>query len=177
MSDLKTATKDIHHAAEETGISKMLISGDFTQSEWAAFLSNQYLIRKAIEDRNIFTLQELLSVPKVRTDLDALGVSGEVDIVNATREYVEYLTQLPDNKLWSHIYAIYLGDLYGGQVIRKALKDKLPVSMLEFEDRSTLISYVRENLVNADEQEAVESFRWVIRIYEELYQHLRGTHG
>jgi heme oxygenase len=174
MSDLRSATQDIHHAAEETGISKMLVSGDFTASEWAAFLSNQYLIRKAIEDRNIIQLNDLLSAPRVRADLASLDVSGEVGVVDSTIEYVNYLNQLSEHLVWSHIYAIYLGDLYGGQMIRKSLKDKLPVSMLEFENRTELVAYVRQNLVDADANEAVAAFEWIIKIYQDLYQSLRG---
>lgn len=173
MSDLRTATHDVHQAAEETGISKMLISGDFTTDEWVAFLSNQYLIRKAIEDRNVIKMPELLSVSKVLADLDAMG-SDTSGIVDSTIQYVDYIKNLSEHKLWSHIYAIYLGDLYGGQVIRKAMKDRLPISMLEFEDRAPLVAYVRENLVDADEDEAVEAFHWIIRIYQDLYNSLRG---
>ena len=173
MSDLRTATHDVHQAAEETGISKMLITGDFTADEWAAFLSNQYLIRQAIEERDIIKMPELLSAPKVLNDLHALGLDI-IGVVNSTVDYVEYIKQISEHKLWSHIYAIYLGDLYGGQVIRKALKDKLPISMLEFEDRAPLIAYVRANLVDADQQEAVEAFNWIIRIYQDLYNSLRG---
>lgn len=176
MSDLRTATHAVHQAAEETRISQMLVSGDFTKTEWAAFLSNQYLIRKAIEDRNIIKT-ELYSARRALADLTELGFEPTVSIVDATREYVSYLETLDEHKMWSHIYAIYLGDLYGGQMIRKALEGHLPVSMLTFEDRPQLIAYVRENLTDADEAEAVESFNWIIRIYKELHQELRGTHA
>lgn len=176
MSDLRSATHDVHAAAEETHISKMLVSGDFTPAEWAAFLSNQYLIRKAIEDRNVIKT-ELYSAPRILQDLTDLGFNADVKVVSATVQYVSYLQSLDERKLWSHIYALYLGDLYGGQMIKKALQDRLPVSMLTFEDRPSLIAYVRENLADADEAEAVESFNWIIRIYNELHQELRGTHA
>lgn len=174
MSDLRTATQDIHHRAEETGISKMLISGDFTKEEWKAFLSNQLIFRNAIEDRNIIKMPEVLTVPRILADLAVLGADGNDDITDATRAYATYLLTLDEAKVWSHIYVIYLGDLYGGQVIRKALEKALPVSMLTFEDRQPLIAYVRQNIADASEEEAVHAFEWIIRIYEELYQNLRG---
>ena len=173
MTDLKTITRDIHTAAEETEFSKMLIKGDFTKDEWCAFLHNQMEAYQAIESRGLITVKELLRVPKIIEDLGALQCDAKPTVVDATWRYVEHIRKLPDELVWAHIYVRYLGDLFGGQMIKKSIT--WPVSLLEFDDRPKCIAYLREHTAATDADEAVEVFRWVINIYDEMYADLRKT--
>ena len=170
MSDLRTVTKDIHDAAEQTAFSQMLIRGDFTKSEWAAFLYNQLEAYEAIESRGLITQKELLRVPKIEQDLEMLGAEPAA-VVNSTWRYASYIKTLPEEALWAHIYVRYLGDLYGGQMIKRAIT--WPTNLLDFEEKSACVAYLRQHTADADPAEAVAAFKWVIDIYNELHQELR----
>lgn len=173
MTDLRTITKDIHDAAERTALSQMLISGDFNQHEWATFLANQMEAYQAIERRNIITLPSLLRVPALRRDLDEVAPLHQPRVLNSTWRYVEHIKGLSDDLVWSHIYVRYLGDLFGGQMIKRAAK--WPCNHLDFEDKQACMQYLRQNTANADPGEAVNAFKMVIDVYEEMHELLRPS--
>lgn len=173
MTDLKTITRDIHTAAEETEFSKMLITGDLSRDEYATFLANQLEAYQAIERRGLITMPALLRVPNIIADINELSPDSKPRVVDATWRYVNYIAKLPDDLVWAHIYVRYLGDLFGGQMIKKSIT--WPTTSLDFNDRLACIAYLREHTATADPSEAVAAFKWVIDIYEEMHAALRKT--
>jgi heme oxygenase len=171
MSDLRTVTKDIHDAAERTAFSVMLIQGDLTREEWATFLYNQLEAYQAIEARGLITQRELLRVPKIQLDIEQLGAEPAARVVDATWRYVDRIKKMPEDLLWSHIYVRYLGDLYGGQMIKKNIT--WSTNLLDFEERSACVAYLRQHTAAADHSEAIAAFKWVIDIYDQMHRDLR----
>lgn len=170
MADLRTITREIHQAAEHNKFSQMLLNGEFTQDEWATFLNNQLAAYNAIEARGLITLADVLRVPKIILDLQAMGLP-KTDIVPATKRYVNYISTLPDDLVWSHIYVRYMGDAHGGQMIKKA--SKWSTNLLDFDDRVACIQYLREKTANANPDEAIKAFSQVIEIYNDLYTEMK----
>ncbi len=148
-----------------------MIAGELTQSEWAQHLFNLLELHQAIESRGIIDLPDLIRVEAIRQDLESIADSPSPLIQPATWAYVEYLRALPEPLLWSHVYTHYLGMVFGGQMIKRAIK--WPCTMLDFQDRQSCIAWLRERTAVADPAEAVSSFERTIDIYNQLADALR----
>lgn len=172
MTDLKTLTREIHAAAENNPMSQMLVSGDMTIEEWATFLRNQLEAYQALEGRKLIQLADVLRVPRITADIESTGVDiSKIKVVPATWRYAEYVRSLPDHLVWSHIYVRYMGDAHGGQMIKKA--SRFSTNLLDFTDRVAVIKYLREHTADADPDEAIIAFKWVMDIYSEMHKSLR----
>jgi hypothetical protein len=148
-----------------------MIAGELTQSEWAQHLFNLLELHQAIESRGIISLPELERVTSIQQDLESITDRPLPLIQPATWEYVEHLRELPEDLLWSHVYTHYLGMVFGGQMIKRAIK--WPCTLLDFQDRQACIAWLRERTAAADPAEAVSSFKRTIDIYNQLADALR----
>jgi heme oxygenase len=81
-----------------------------------------------------------------------------------TLDYLDYLNSIKDdkNKLMAHIYVRHMGDLFGGQMIRKVLP--FPHRNLDFNDVTSLKEKVRAKLDDSLGAEANVAFDWAIKI-------------
>jgi heme oxygenase len=68
--------------------------------------------------------------------------------------------------LLAHIYIRHFGDLYGGQIIKKAVPGS--GKMYEFEDRNGLIAKVRERLSDELGEEANRAIEFNLQLFEEI---------
>jgi heme oxygenase len=165
MKTLKESTADIHKKAEETALSKELISGNISEDTWLTYLSNIIHVHMVIESRGLIEKQEVLRTGKIGLDLGSID-SAHLRLKKSTIEYCQYLEELPDNKLWAHIYVHYLGHLYGGQYIKKNIK--WSSNFLDFEDHKGCIEYLREKTEDVKPKEAKVAFEWIIKIYDDI---------
>jgi len=165
--NLKEATKDKHRQAEETALSRLLISGTMREHTYSAFMENMLSIYEELERDGMIVKPEVLRVQRVRDDMEKLGHKPYGQALS-TIYYVRYLAELPPERRWAHIYVHYLGNMYGGQMIARRLPG--PHSHLEFDDLDGCKSYVRSNLEGVPADEANAAFDWTIRIYDELHR-------
>ena len=164
--DLREAVKHIHHEAERTRWSQMMISGDLRLEQYAAMLYNMQPIYGELERTGLITKPEVLRAARVQSDLDAAGGSAH-GLTLSTVYDVRHLEGLDDRDRWAHIYVHYLGNMYGGQIIGRRLPG--PHSHLLFDDLDGCIAYVRSNLQDVRTDTAVSAFEWTIKVYDELY--------
>jgi len=157
--------KEVHDKAEQTELSQQLITGDISEQEYSNFISNMGLVYNAIESRGLIQHSDLLRSDKFLIDSSMMRMQPE--FVQSVWDYIDYIETLPEDKLWSHIYVHYLGDLYGGTVIKKVLP--YSCAYLDFEDNAECIKYLRAN-AKMDSAQATICFEWVIKIYNELYE-------
>lgn len=173
MNSLREATAAAHQQAEDTDLMKQMLGPGLTKDQYAGFLANHLVCYSAIERRrHLFDGTDLARSPALVADITELGAST-LTIVPSTYQYAEYVRTLTDQQLWAHIYVRYLGDMYGGRLIKK----RAPGSgrMFEFQDRDELISKIRMAVSIADAAEANRCFEWVIKIYDEFYNCIRTT--
>ena len=83
-----------------------------------------------------------------------------------TKDYVIYLKSLTDpKKILAHLYTWHMGDMFGGQMIKKIID--APHTHLEFENTLELITVMRPMLTDDLADEANVAFDWAIKILQE----------
>lgn len=131
---LREGTRGEHETAERSGFVELLLSGALDRAAYADLAAQQLAIYRALElaasrleddGRLVFT--ELVRVPTIERDLAYLygpGWRSHVRVLPATEAYVRRLEQTGGSlPLYAaHAYTRYLGDLSGGQIIKRMLQ-------------------------------------------------------
>eukprot|EP00931_Biecheleriopsis_adriatica_P022412 TRINITY_DN14413_c0_g1_i2.p1 TRINITY_DN14413_c0_g1~~TRINITY_DN14413_c0_g1_i2.p1 ORF type:complete len:495 (+),score=121.13 TRINITY_DN14413_c0_g1_i2:24-1487(+) len=134
---LKEGTKEAHKAAETVHFVREFIKGRVDRQVYAQFVVNLYHIYKALEEgleacaehplvESLHFPEELERTESLKQDAEYfLGGNWEQETMpsQVTREYVERLRSVAKESpelLVPHAYTRYLGDLSGGQVLRRA---------------------------------------------------------
>jgi len=137
LSEKREGTRAEHWAAESQPFVERLLAGELDVSAYADFAAKQLEIYRALEASGarvqhdsrgvglVFT--ELERVPSIECDLAHLHGPGwreEIRILPATRAYVaplrDVVGSLPEYA--AHAYTRYLGDLSGGQIIKRMMQ-------------------------------------------------------
>ena len=135
---IKAGTDAAHRETEQSRFVGALLAGELTSDGYAELLAQTYLVYCELEDAgrthtgnpvaSPFLHDELLRVPSLEADLEFLrGPSWRetVSALPATTRYVERLREVAYE--WpagfvAHHYIRYMGDLSGGQIIRRMLE-------------------------------------------------------
>ena len=165
---LKDLTKDKHTLAEQTKFMKALFKGKMPKEVWADFIYQKMLCYNAIEIRAaasglLDSLPDLARTYRLYQDFKELTKLESTHTFSPeAAEYHRYLLGLDSNKLMAHIYVWYLGDLSGGQMIKKVA----PGSnlSLEFQDPQGLSEKIRSKLTDDMADEANLAFDYAIKI-------------
>jgi heme oxygenase len=197
---LRTATATLHAEAERAGIMRTLVRGRLGRDAYCGLLRNLYEIYAALEralDRHAaHPFLAAIALPGLRRraalvdDLRALygeRWQAELGAASTTARYVERLHGLAEGRpglLVAHAYVRYLGDLGGGQILRRIvaeslrLEPRIGTTFYEFgDDAGALADRFRAGLdaIRAGEPdasdivaEAQRAFALHISLFEEL---------
>jgi heme oxygenase len=132
---LRAETRDLHTAAERAGIMPALLRGALEREAYALLLRNLHALYAALESALTHHAVHVAVAPVVfpalfrqaalAADLATLhgpGWADELPLQAAAQRYVARLHQLDQQQpalLVAHAYVRYLGDLSGGQMLRK----------------------------------------------------------
>ena len=204
---LRADTKAAHTTAERSGIMRDLLRGTITIPAYIALLNNLAALYEELEAqlslhadhaalravnwsllRRHAALQN--DVRRLTDSVQPLGSTATTDsIVPSTHAYVARLRELGElnpTLLFAHAYLRYLGDMYGGQIIKRIVLEKMlpeaqaAVSFYEFDAIENLHAFMvtfRESLdaiplsvAEADDmvKEAQLGYELHARIFEEL---------
>ncbi|KFO95404.1 Heme oxygenase 1, partial [Calypte anna] len=139
---LKEATKEVHEQAENTPFMKNFQKGQVSLNEFKLVTASLYFIYSALEEeieRNkdnpvyapVYFPAELHRKAALEADLKYFYGSNWREVIpcpEATQKYVERLHYVGKNHpelLVAHAYTRYLGDLSGGQVLKKIAQKAL----------------------------------------------------
>jgi heme oxygenase len=134
---LREGTRTEHDQAEHSGFVSRLMAGELDTAAYVSLASQQFFIYSALESLTddvrrlpqgeTLLFDELTRTPSIANDLTFLvGPQWPTTIapLPATQRYVAALTasstSLP--RYAAHAYTRYLGDLSGGQIIRRMLE-------------------------------------------------------
>lgn len=203
IDELRSATRRLHEQAERSGLVGNLLSGNASKFEYALLLRNLLPAYEAMERQlaalpdghPVATIRDprLYRARAIRADLAAISGDewADLPLTDAGRKYEHRLRSLERAggcRIAGHCYTRYLGDLSGGQILRRLLSKKpgLPAAAMRFYefdlpgDRGVYKAGYIEALnaitddrheIDAIVEEAVAAFRLNIAVSEELASH------
>jgi heme oxygenase len=165
---LKDLTSEKHAAAENTAFMKSVFKKTMPLETWADFTLQKQLIYNAIEV--MAGSKGLLNdLPDIRRAhylyMDYREMNKDKVFRSPAIDYHNYILSLTDvDKILAHLYVWHMGDLFGGQMIKKIVQ--APHRALEFKDPQTLMTNLRAKLDDRLGEEANVAFDWAIKIME-----------
>lgn len=166
---LKDLTKDKHTEAESTPFMKAVFKKKLPLELWANFTYNKMIFYGAIESkaRAEGIMDDLNGLDRaywLYEDFKTMGIDTR-KVLPSVAAYRDYILDLGPGKVLAHLYTWHMGDLHGGQMIKKIVD--APHRNLEFDDASGLIGKIRSKLDDSLGEEAIVAFDWAIRIMNE----------
>jgi len=150
---LKEGTKDSHVQAERSPLIMKLFRGLITKQEYSKLLQCFYHIYRALEEAKDSAIVDsmrfdaLNRVSSISNDLEFFSGAmdgGEMPANVAVQEYVDRIRYTAEQAPYlyvAHAYTRYLGDLSGGQILRKKIKKRF-----ELEDDVGVAFYVFKDI-------------------------------
>lgn len=177
---LKEITADLHHEAEKTTFAKMLLSGKIQKNDYANYLYNMLAVYDPIEwycKRQGFldTMPDLPRLKAIYADFMELDDGSYLYLTPATLEYQTYLHKLgndPERKhlVKAHLYCRHMGDLFGGQIIKKQVAHISSGKFYDFENADVMKGAIRATLTEDLGDEARVAFEYAIKMMRDLYR-------
>lgn len=175
MSRLKELTWEHHKNAERQEFAKILISGKIHPDFYATYLWNQhkkYDIMEALAGAlGLFAVVgNIRRKMRIEADFAELWKHNTPPvIVPSTENYIMHLKDVMTDRdaLIAHMYVLYMGDLSGGQLIKR----KVPGSgtMYDFDED---VATVKERIRELCDDSMAEEARWVFDSSTQLFQEL-----
>jgi len=190
MSTLKELTWENHKKAERTKFMQRLIKRNITPQQYYVYLKNQAEAYRTLEYyaslQNMFDFENEELYPILRTasmlqDINEMEDAHEfkdAPIFGSIQLYQEYISKIKNdkNKLLAHIYVRHMGDLSGGQIIKKLVPG--PTQTYEFgSNPEDLKTAIRKRLHDGLVDEANACFIMVQKFLEELEQYFDDNMG
>jgi heme oxygenase len=148
LEALRERTKALHTQAERSGIIADILHGRGTRAGYALLLRNLLPVYATMEsellrhhgapDIGAIVYPELHRAAAIKSDLEGLaGQWSELPLLPAALDYTAAISTASaggGHRLIAHAYARYLGDLSGGQILKRLLARSLdlPASALSF---------------------------------------------
>jgi heme oxygenase len=177
MNNLRQLTLDNHKRAERSNFIRRLLKREMTPYQYYVYLSNQllcyYTLEAAATSRGLFDgLESIKRSTKISKDLSELEREYGFETVihlKSVKKYMDHIGMIStdQDRLMAHIYVRHMGDLSGGQMIKKLV----PGSGLHYqfdEDVDVLKDKIREKLHDGMATEANICFDMIHDFFEEL---------
>ena len=177
MTTIKELTWEHHKNAERQQFVKVLMSGSIDPKLYATFLFNQhpcYNILEAIATSHglLDGIFEVKRATRIHEDfLELWPDESKPKLLKCTDEYMEHIKSIMDDqdKIMAHVYVRHMGDLSGGQMIRKKIPGK--GTMYDFDgDIPTMKDKIRAKLNDSMAEEAKLCFEFATNTFKELME-------
>ena len=177
MSNLKDLTWEHHKDAERQEFVKVLMSGNINPKLYATYLWNQHKKYDLLEAMAgaaglLNDLPDIRRKMKIEQDfLELWSDDTPPPITKSTHEYIMHMRDImhDSDALMAHVYVLHMGDLSGGQMIKK----KAPGSgnMYEFDtDKAELKEKIRAKTNDEMADEAKFCFSSSTNLFKELME-------
>lgn len=170
---LKELTWESHQKAEETPFMKAVFAKTMPQDLWIDWTYQKWLFYGAIEgaagaNRLLGDLPDLRRAFYLFMDYNEMNTERKKhEFRPIVIDYYNYIISIANdpNKVMAHLYTWHMGDMFGGQMIKKIVPGSH--RNLEFEDAATLKTNIRSKLDDSMADEANIAFDWAIRMMRE----------
>lgn len=174
---LKDLTWEHHQEAERQAFVKVLMSGKINPKFYATYLWNQHkkydLIEALAMPHGILhDVPTILRKKRIEEDfLELWKEDNPPTIVQSTHDYIRHVKDIISDKdaITAHIYVLHMGDLSGGQMIRK----KIPGEgrMYQFDgDIKDIKEKIRAKIDDSMAEEAKYVFTSATNLFQELME-------
>ncbi len=210
---LREGTKKSHTMAENTGFVACFLKGVVEKTSYRKLISDLYFVYKAMEEEieilvkanhpiiKPIGFKELFRKQTLEKDLHfyyGANWESEIKISNSAQVYVDRIRLVAKENpelLVGHHYTRYIGDLSGGQILKKIAKKALNLegsnglnfydfAMIDDEKKfkesySTVLNTLPINQTIADQiiNEANEAFAYNMKMFKELEGNLIAVLG
>ena len=166
MSTLKELTQENHRKAERSAFVGAMMRNQLTAQQWVNYLLWKRDLLVALDRKLGLTglHPEFNRSSQFDTDIVATG-PGPVGLT-ATQDYIKQIESITNEQAWAHVYVHYLGDLRGGQMLKKMVKQ--PMHHVDYDDATGLESIIRANVSDALAGEANVGFDLTMQAMEEI---------
>lgn len=167
---LKDLTSAKHTEAESTPFMKAVFAKTLPFDLWVDWTYQKWLFYGIIEgaagaNRLLEDLPDIRRAFYLFIDYQEMNFEQEThEFRPVVLDYCNYLISIAKdpNKIMAHLYTWHMGDMFGGQMIKKIVPGAH--RNLEFEDSKTLITNIRAKLDDSMGDEANIAFDWAIRM-------------
>lgn len=167
---LKDLTSAKHAEAESTPFMKAVFAKTLPFDLWIDWTYQKWLFYGAIEgaagaNRLLEDLPDLRRAFYLFMDYNEMNTERKKhEFRPIAVDYYRYLISIANDpdKIMAHLYTWHMGDMFGGQMIKKIVPGAH--RNLEFEDARTLITNIRAKLDDSMGDEANVAFDWAIRM-------------
>jgi len=179
--NLKELTMENHKNAERQQFVKVMFSGKMDPKLYARYLYNQfpcYEILELFADRHqlLEDVQEIKRRNAILSDfVDLWGQDAPPKVCDSTQRYLLHLKEISDdpNKIMAHVYVRHMGDLSGGQMLKKRVPG--PGRYYQFEgDIPALKDKIRAKLDDSMADEAKICFDYATELFQEMMEFVDG---
>lgn len=177
---LKELTHEHHRNAERQSFVKILMSGKIDPKVYATFLYNQYVNYNLLEtiamaEGVLDDLPDIRRASKILDDYTELwnDLENPPKLAPSSKMYADHIMSIRDDKqkLMAHIYTRHMGDLSGGQMIRKKIPGK--GTMFNFTQPDELKTAIRERLNDDMAPEARICFQFATDLFKEMQDEVK----
>lgn len=174
---LKELTADLHEAAENTPFMKAVFNHSLPMKVWEEWTFWRFMFYSIIEDAcdkaglldDIQGIKRADGLMKDYTELRGMWVPSDDCTNPVLMGYESYLKSIPAEQMLAHLYVWHMGDLYGGQMIKKVIPAPTHYA-LQFDDASALKNNLRAKLTDDLGPEARVAFEYAIKLLGAVYQ-------
>jgi heme oxygenase len=167
---LKDLTAAKHAEAESTPFMKAVFAKTLPFDLWVDWTYQKWLFYGAIEgaagaNQLLGDLPDLRRAFYLAMDYQEMnGNNPRHEFRPIVVDYYNYILSISKdpNKIMAHLYTWHMGDMFGGQMIKKIVPGAH--RNLEFEDARTLMTNIRAKLDDSMGEEANVAFDWAIRM-------------
>jgi heme oxygenase len=176
---LKDLTVAKHAEAESTPFMKAVFAKTLPFDLWVDWTYQKWLFYGAIEgaagaNQLLNDLPDLRRTFYLFMDYNEMNTDGKkYHFRPVVIDYYNYLISIakePD-KIMAHLYTWHMGDMFGGQMIKKIVPGSH--RNLEFQDADALKTAIRAKLDVSMADEANTAFEWAIKLMETYNDELR----
>lgn len=172
MSTLKELTKEKHTIAESQAFIKSIFDNNVDKEKYTDYLYQLYHVYYQLEncgDKLFKGIEDMKRhIPVLKDFIELVGARHYKNIINpSTKLYLDYITSIKDDnkKLLAHIYVRHMGDLFGGQQLKKLVPGS--GRMYEFSNIPGLIVEMRRRCGPELADEANVAFDYNISIIKD----------
>ena len=176
---LKELTKEVHQDAERQGFVKVLMSGQMSEELYAEFLYNQHVIYNLLEacamsHGLLNDFPQIRRAPSILADFQELWKKEDMpELAPSTEKYIQHMATIKEDpkKLMAHIYVRHMGDLSGGQMIKK----RAPGSGTMYEFGRADIKEIKERIRNKTDDSMADEAKLCFQSATELFKDLHNA--